>query len=180
MNDAQNYMIILYSLYKRRKIFRAGGKKTKYTHTHTYVHSQTPFRKTTKKYPETEIIIKEAYIYQMHVPWSKLYVHYPIKSSQLPLGKLVQLLPHQSTRKLKLRLNELFKVTGFTCWIHGLNPQTLSPSLYCLSCFFQNQTFFSLTTYSVIEYDTLKDEERTLNEDDLLEAYESCAHYVHF
>lgn len=94
MNDAWNYMIILYSLYKRRKIFRAGGKKNKHTHTYTYVHSQTPFRKTTKKYPETEIIIKEAYIYQMHVPWSKLYVHYPIKSSQLPLGKLVQLLPH--------------------------------------------------------------------------------------
>lgn len=94
MNDAWNYMIILYSLYKRRKIFRAGGKKNKYAHTYTYVHSQTPFRKTTKKYPETEIIIKEAYIYQMHVPWSKLYVHYPIKSSQLPLGKLVQLLPH--------------------------------------------------------------------------------------
>lgn len=61
-------------------------------------------------------------------------------------------------------------------WTH--RPLAL---LYTAShAFSKIRLFFSLTTYSVIEYDTLKDEERTLNEDDLLEAYESCAHYVHF
>lgn len=50
MNDAWNYMIILYSLYKRRKIFRAGGKKNK--HTHIYICTFTnPLQKNNKKIP---------------------------------------------------------------------------------------------------------------------------------
>ena len=46
-------MIVLYSVYKGRKIFTA-------------------------KEPETQIIVKEAHIYQMHTPCSKLSVLLPI------------------------------------------------------------------------------------------------------
>lgn len=47
MTEAWNHMIILYCLYKGRKIFRA-------------------------KLSEPQMIIKEACIYQIHTPWSKL------------------------------------------------------------------------------------------------------------
>ena len=49
-------MIVLYSVYKGRKLFRA-------------------------KEPEIQIIVKEAHVYQMHIPCSKFSVLLPIKSS---------------------------------------------------------------------------------------------------